>query len=277
MYTLRNNRSFYLPYTRSPPVRTFSIDEVLDDTLFITGQSWGLEKFFCRNRQRRTVGIIKGPSSLSPVQGGSSFIAGLLHLIVVLIVVAAFLTWLDLPPVFIGLIVLLMILTSLNVIRSMIAAFRTYLKRNNYNSSDDQSETLFSVTETFRINEVTEKLSFIFFFLEISVFFIIPVAILFWLRNFGVAVVFTLLGLYSIIRKFLNIATCITELGSMAGIELNNKSGDPYETWKEKNRLNLIVKNISQGMNRFDVSRAVKLMTQVTSNTNHFLSLCSFS
>jgi hypothetical protein len=138
---------------------------------------------------------------LSPVQARSSFIAGLSHLVVVLVVVAAFLTWLALPPVFVGLIILLMILTSLNVIRSMLAAFGTYRKRNKYKSSDDESEsqTLFSITETFRVNEATEKLCFTLFFLEICSFFVIPVVILFWLKNFGVAVVFMALGLYTMV------------------------------------------------------------------------------
>ncbi len=43
-----------------PPVRIFSVDEVRGYTPFVTSQTWGLEKMYCRNRKTSTIAVLEG-------------------------------------------------------------------------------------------------------------------------------------------------------------------------------------------------------------------------
>ena len=75
----------------------YLIDEVRDETPFLTGYTWGLEKSCCRDRSKRYVAFVGGPGKLHYKQAISSMVCTVIGRILVLFALAAFLTWLQLP------------------------------------------------------------------------------------------------------------------------------------------------------------------------------------
>lgn len=77
-------------------------------------------------------------------------------------------------------------------------------------------------------------------------FFIIPLAALFSVRNYNVGILFIFLGVINLLRSAFNASACVRELGSLEGIE-GNKDKSATSIWREKHRLGQIISDISDG------------------------------
>ena len=86
----------------------------------------------------------------------------------------------------------------------------------------------------------------LWFIVLVIFFFVIPLATLFYSENYPLGFLFIPTSIITGSRYFFNSASCAREIGSLDGIEKNNKGG-PEEEWREKHRLSNIISQISSG------------------------------
>lgn len=226
----------------------YLIDEVRDETPFLTSYTWGLEKFCCRDRNKRYVAIVGGPGKLSRRQAISSMICTVIGRLLVLFALGALLIWLQLPNVLVGIIIALQIMYSIAKLYESSGLMNAYTESSRLSiNSPIQSDAIFKVRATYRVNEATELFCWVSFVLEILLLFILPTIGLFTTKNYNVAWVFSATAIITALRRFFSSAVALQELGSLDGMETNNPNQHPDEEWREKHRLGTIVGKISQG------------------------------
>ena len=230
------------------PKRYYSADEVRDYAPYITSESWGLERLFFRNRKSRYVAVITGDSALTKDQVLSSFACNIIGTFLVAFTLVAFLVWMN-PPT--GAIILFAILFGLWIIgrlRGSVGQIQVYKKVMGQTKDERKGEsgTLYQVEQTFRMYEAGDRMCFLAFFIIFVFFFVLPLITLFFSENYPLGFLFIPTSIITGIRYFFNSASCAREIGSLDGIEKNNKGG-PEEDWREKHRLSNIISQISSG------------------------------
>ncbi len=235
------------------PKREYNVEDVLEYTPYITGQSWGLESIFCRNRDTRFIAIINGMGALSKEQIKSSIacfgVGGFLFLFAII----SLLVWFGLPNSAIGIVVLLYLVFLYKSMQSSLGLRATYksvmTQEENRGSVNEnrKSDALYQVEESFRITEPKVGVCWVVLGLEVLFFFIIPLIALFRSSNNRVGIVFIIMGIIYLLRDVCNAPACLRELGSLDGMELNNREKDGAADWREKHRFGKIIGEISVG------------------------------
>ena len=242
------------------PKRQFNVEDVLDREIFITDQTWSLEKFFCRRSKARSVMVVNGESSITDTQVWSSFICACLGNVLIIILVAGFLFWNGVPLV--GAVIMTAIFAYFNREAGMnlfkfYDSYRDTRKRRQADSVS--SETIYQISETHRVTRPSELLCWILFGLEVFFLMIFPLWMLLDVGNKPIAFLFAILTFFSACRHYFNVPVVLTELGSLdlldgkfiRGREAEEPTEyDKEEDWREKNRLSKIVARISQGARR---------------------------
>ena len=232
------------------PVREYSVDEVIEFTPYVTRSSWGLESMYCRNRDTRFITIIDGEGSLTKGQVRSSKMCFGLGTLLTLFLIVSFLAWMDVPSGGIVVVVLMYALSVFGQVRQAIglnAAYSSILSKDDNVDRSIESKSIYQVKETFRITEPKMICYWIVLAMDIGLFFLIPLIALFVAGNYNVGAVFIFLGVVTCIRNIFSAPAVLRELGSLDGIEVNNKNLDGMSEWREKHRLSKIVSEISVG------------------------------
>jgi len=234
------------------PIRYYSIDEVRGQVTFVTNSTWGLEAMYCRNRQKRFVAVVEGESAMTTSQVLSSFICYLIGIVFTLFVFVAFMVWFALPPGAIGVVCGMYILWCYQSVRSSVGLRKVYNKLIENKNDTNEAEILFQVSESFRITEPTNFLCWMVLFNEFVFLFILPIGALFYAGNVPVGSLFIIVSLITCARRYCNSTIAVQEYGTLDGIELDNTVRDQSavakdEEWREKNRLGLILSQISSG------------------------------
>jgi hypothetical protein len=239
------------------PVRQYNVDEVLEFTPFITRSSWNLESIFWRNRKNRFIAIIDGTSAISRQQANSSFYCYIIGTALTIFLIIGILAWFGFGPVVISIFILLYALVVYKSLYQSVGAYAVYKQILTHENGNDrsinrnrQSNGIYQAFETFRISEPTLTFCWIMLGLEVVIFWIIPIIALIVAKNYRILVVFIIMGLISRIRNIFSAPACLQELGSLEGIEVNNKSykdGEGITEWREKHRLGRIISEISVG------------------------------
>lgn len=253
-----------------PPRRIYSTEEALGVEPILTAKSWSLERLYCQPRSARTVTLIQGKSALTPRQLKSSLACTIIGSLLGALTLIALLVWLEMNA---GAIVLLAVICSLCCllpsIRSTFRARSLYRKmtaqagdvdRQEQSWGEDGEETggklmddrnestgMYQVSERYRLTEPTKTFCWFVFSTEMLLCFLFPLVALAATGNWPVALLFLLIGVFSIGRYFFSCSVAVIELGSIESLG-NNDSGDGGdEQWKAKARLSEIIQNISWG------------------------------
>jgi hypothetical protein len=237
------------------PVRQFQVDDVLEFTPFVTSSSWGLEALYCRNRSTRFVAIIDGVSALTKGQVKSTLFCFLFGTTVTLFFIVGFLVWLQAGALVICIVTFLYFILVWHTTRNSLgiyAAYKKVLSREDGNIRsivhNTPSDAMYQVQETYRVTKPKILFCCIVLVMQLIFLYIIPIVALFSAGNNRVGIVFVILGLTTAIRDVFNAPACLRELGSMDGIENNNKDKDgSLGEWREKHRLGRILSEISVG------------------------------
>jgi hypothetical protein len=110
----------------------------------------------------------------------------------------------------------------------------------------EPSEAIFLVSQYDRITEVTELFSWIMFGIEVGVFFVFPVVVLFSIENWPIGILFLIVSVISGVRYYINAAVIIEETGNMDLVD----GDDPQRRWENKSRLSEIVSAITTAKSR---------------------------
>ena len=239
--------------------RYYSVDEVRDYAPYVTSESWGLERLFFRNRQSRYVAVVTGDSALTGDQILSSFACDIIGTFLIAFTLVAFLVWMNPPRFAVIVFAVLFLLWIFGRLRGSYGRWQVYqtvVGQSKRNLNNYQSSTLYQVEETFRKFEARDSLCLVLFAVLIIFFMIIPLFTLFFTGNFPLGFLFIPTSIITGARFFFNSSACAQEIGSLDGIEKNNRNLDndfaAEEEWREKHRLSNIIGQISSGpRNRF--------------------------
>ena len=92
------------------PRRQYTYDDALGFRPFITANTWGLEKLYCRHHNSRYVAVLKGRDALTPAQVTSTLICSVIGNALVVFLVAAVLIWQGLPRNAVAFVVIVVLL-----------------------------------------------------------------------------------------------------------------------------------------------------------------------
>jgi len=232
------------------PLPIYSLDEVNGQVPYVTKNTWNLAKLYFRDRQVTTVAVINGDEKLENVtdaQGRSSFIFAVVANAIGIILVSALLTWIKLSALYISLVVIMCLPFFLTKIWKMFEMYKTY----NIEKQNTGIATISEVNQKFIIVNPTEKCCWVMLSLEVIFLFLFPLITLLAIGNTNVAIVFLFAGVITQCREFINSAKIVMQLGSLNGIEENNKQSEKFSDevaeWREKHRVSKILSNISHG------------------------------
>lgn len=236
------------------PVRQYNVDDVTEYTPYVTNSSWGLESIYCRHRRARFIAIVDGEAALTRAQAKSNLICFGFGIMATWLFIVSTLVWLGfnfMVPIVASLLYFAIVYTNVRNSLGLYEAYKHILAREDGNlrsiKRNTKSSSLYQVQESFRITEPRRELYWVAIALQILLFIIIPTTALFNSKNVRVGIVFIFLSLLSILRDICNAPACLQELGSLDGIEVNNKDKSRRAEWREKHRLGKILNEISAG------------------------------
>lgn len=255
-----------------PPQRNYSLEEVLGFSPFTTAQSWSLEKIYCRNRKRgRQVAIVHGPSALTPQQVKSSFACAIIGSFLAIILPLALLVWMDFGSILIVIVILLLLLCCIPNFRSNRRLYKKYkeitkvVEENATTKGSTRgsvaSQAIYQVYELYRLNRPSPAFCYAVLGVELFFLFLWPLIFLFGSGNWPIAILFTCVGFFSLVRHYLNASVVLKELGTFGELGSKNVFGvnltkskhmdkGTDKKWKAKSRLSAIVTNVSRGRAR---------------------------
>lgn len=247
------------------PERVYTVDDARDVRPYVTAYSWSMEKVFCRSKDSRYIAIVKGPGATTRAQMRSSLVCSLIGNFLIFFLFLALLVWLELGAAFTLLILAVAFLIFLPGFRSTYRLFsatkdfmgaRTDARRHQDTSDEsgkdvpavlmEESEGIYIVLETYRVNRATNRLCWIAFFGEVCLFFIWPLVSLFYVANYPLAGLFIIVAGITGMRYYINAAVVLEETGHMDLVDGDTEK----ELWKNQSRLNEIVGNITRGRSR---------------------------
>ncbi|GFH56297.1 hypothetical protein CTEN210_12773 [Chaetoceros tenuissimus] len=192
---VRHCRCYYpkLCYKQTSPKRYNSINEVQHQTPFVTRNTWSLEEMFCRDRNKRHVAVIKGDATdyaLTPNQIKSSLACYILGVVFAILLCTGFMVWFGLfdalsssktmtkNKIVAGIVAAFLIMVILYcvflVIKDPVRKYR-YLKKQE----EEDSEILYEVVDHYKTAEASDLFCWFCFFLQILLFFVLPVGAIF--------------------------------------------------------------------------------------------------
>jgi hypothetical protein len=235
------------------PERVYTIDDARDVRPYVTSHTWSLEKIFCRAKDSRYIAIVKGPGAVTRAQMRSSLVCSVIGNFLIFFLFLALLVWLELGASFTLLILAVAFLIFLPGFMSTYRLF-TVTKdlvsirkdaKGHQNISDEltddspkvpteESVGIYVVFETYRVNRATNLMCWIFFFGEVSLFFIWPLVSLFYVENYPLAVLFIIVTGITGMRYYINAAVVLEETGKKKCCGENAMRAS--ESWSQSKR-----------------------------------------
>lgn len=245
--------------------RIYTIDDARDVRPYMTSYTWSLEKFFCRPKNSRYIAIVRGPGSVTQAQLRSSIACSAIGTCLIFFIFFSALYFLHLGVIFTVFMLAMGVLVSYPTIKTTYGLYKTRLELSvgwspedkaknaddteaganmvDRRGSEEESECVYFVNEVYRITRPTEKFCFLMFLIEVILFFMYPLASLFAVGNYPLAIMFTIFAGITFLRYYVNAAVVLEETGRMDLVDGRNET----ELWKNQSRLNEIVGNITRG------------------------------
>ena len=206
------------------PVPMKSLEDMIGATPVITSTSWTLDKLYCpSDASSRSILVLSGPAAVTKGQRRSSVIFTFIANAIAMLLVVSFLLWMKAST---GVTVVVAGIAALIWIPSIIAAMKTSRlystaarkKREKRvegilrKKGDSLSETVYHVLEQSRVTIPCDGICWGVFFLEATLFFAIPLIILFYVWNLPVAIFFLIVAFCSGVRRYLNPTVILKEM-----------------------------------------------------------------
>ena len=111
------------------------------------------------------------------------------------------------------------------------------------------SQVVYYVRQNVRVARATPRLCWVMFALEALIFFVWPLASLFAVQNYPLAVLFIVIASVNGMRYFLDVAVVLQETGDLELIN-DGEKGVGIEDWRLQNRVSEVVGKITRGRSR---------------------------
>jgi hypothetical protein len=233
------------------PEQVYTIDDARDVRPYVTSHTWSLEKIFCRAKDSRYIAIVKGPGAVTRAQMRSSLVCSMIGNFLIFFLFLALLVWLELGASFT---LLILAVAFLIFLPGFLSTYRLYTvtkdlnlirkdRKVKHSISDEEdrsivpmeeSEGIYVVSETYRVNRATNPMCWIFFFLEVSVFFIWPLVSLFFVENYPLAGLFIIVAGITGMRYYISAAVVLEETGKKKCCGENAMRAS--ESWSQSKR-----------------------------------------
>ena len=230
-YSLWTKLSMRLPNSLfqvlEEPVQTYTIDDVQDYRPYMTNNTWGLEKVFCRPPNSRFVLIVGGPGAVTRGQLMSNLICTIVTFCIIILSIMGFFFWLGTPPSFFPFIAILFIVFSWDSLKNLFnivrlgkdllkakeAKERKYeRRRTSLMVESTTSEAIYMKWEVWRVMEPTDMFCWIMLVVELLVGYVFPLAVLLAISvNLGILFFFCATIFY--VRHYININVTLKEEG----------------------------------------------------------------
>jgi hypothetical protein len=268
-----------------PPVTLYTIDDVQGNRPFVTKYTWSLERLFCRPRNSRYIAVVHGPGALTGDQIKSSLVCSGIGTLLTLLLTISFLVWMSVPALVVVVVAAVFLAFAFpffkdigrlwKVASAVLSVKKDMLAEGNGPGSENSqpksnqclsshvrmvssrrpsemdktpNEGVYLVSQYERVTEATELYCWIMLVLEIAVFFVYPVVVLFEIGDWTLGLVFVGVAVISSVRYYINLVTVIEETGHMSLVDGRNAG----ERWANQSRLSDIIEAIS-----YDKSRQV--------------------
>lgn len=249
------------------PVPMKSLEDMIGATPVITSSSWTLDKLYCPSGiSSRSVLVLSGTAAVTNGQRKSSMAFAVVANSMAMFLVISFLMWTNAS---IAVTVIVAGIASLTWIPSIISTIKTSklyataarkrkskrVDRILRKKGDMLSETVYHVHERSRVTIPCDGICWALFFLEATLFFVLPLIILFCVGNMPVALLFLAVAFCSGIRRYLNPAVILKEMGTFDYLmsqrvrvdEAEAQSDRLREDWVPRWRASNILGRISNG------------------------------
>ena len=243
---------------QDPPKRTYSIEEVRDVLPFITTHTWSLETMFCTSTRQRMIIAAKGPAAVERSQILASAVCNIVGTLLITATFIGYLFWMEIgleSYIFVG--ALCVVFSVIPLILSNMEIFKMYTDINKKDTktvdeeggvdgdekggadSDEGIEdqkpenargetedaTMFRLWETSRVTRPKNWLCYTGLVLEFGFLFVWPIATLFRIGSWPIALVFVVLSFFSFLRKYFDASAILCELGSLNAIDIEKQPG----------------------------------------------------
>jgi hypothetical protein len=213
-----------------PPKRVWKPNEFLETPSIMTKYNWVMQRMWCggADRQQKVI-IANGPHALTPTQVNYTVLCTVLSSVLVTLLVIGFLVWMEQGAgvyVIVGVAAVICIIYPLS--KSSYELHQMYDSVNQrelqgYSRRDVNAPatgtTLFQVWETVRTTQPKEWYCYARAILEIFFLFLWPFIALLVLRNYPVAWVFLVIGLFSFIWRYFDASAVLSEYGTMSKVK----------------------------------------------------------
>ena len=238
---------FYSENDDANQERVWALEEVIENSPFVTRQSWGLEKVFCRNRKLRSAAIVTSTQNDSHIglgenQMNSSFAYLFVVLGLTLLALFAGLAWIQasVASYFIACFVYLVVMS-----KQILGAYRLHkhVRKTKEYTAETTEVALFHVHDYFIWTKPKPWLCWLELSAEFVFLFILPVSTLFITKNIGVGIVYIIVALITSIRTYFNVRTCLLEFGPLD----RHFRRDTEKNWRRKHSIAQVMKEVGTG------------------------------
>lgn len=108
------------------------------------------------------------------------------------------------------------------------------------------SEGVFQVCVTYRTTEATGRLCWTMFCFEVALLFLWPLVALYLTDDAGIGSIFLVIGVFSLLRYYLNAGVVLEEVGNLKALQGKNE----HQKWQNRSRTNDIVLNVTRSRTR---------------------------
>jgi lipase ATG15 len=266
-----------LHHVLEEPFRLTPIAEIQGVRTVFSATSWNLEKVYCRPREDRLVAVVRGPDAMSIPQLRSSLACALVAKVLGLLLCVSILVYIEagtnvilifsaVALVF-GLIPSVLQSTRLyKLFRSLAANIRAGADTEEKDTSERglsnadvegvaeaketeeqptdnplDSDVIYLVSDKFRVTKPRLFLSWAIFAVEVGFLFVWPISSLYQLGNIVIATMFLCMAIFSFLRRYVNPATALQEVGS---IKKAHKKDDQQD-WRREARTSSILDDVT--------------------------------
>jgi len=210
-----------------PPKRVWRSKELLETPSIVTKNNWVLQRTWCGGSDRvQQVVLANGPYALTPDQIKLSAFCTVLSSTLMTLLFIGFLVWMEQG---LGAYLIVGILAVFCIIYPL--AKQSYELHKMYESvsvnnqqvgysrrsvTQPDGATLFQVWETVRINQPKEWYCVFRAVLEVGFLFIWPFVAMLVLENWPVAIMFFIMSFFSLIWRYFDSTTVLTEYGTLS-------------------------------------------------------------
>jgi hypothetical protein len=213
--------------TLDPPKRVWKSNEFLETPSIVTKNNWVMQRMWCGggDRQQKVI-VANGPYALTSEQIKYSGLCTVLSSTLMTLVLIGFLVWMQLGSgayLIVGVLAVVCIIYPIGrqsyELHKMYESVNVQPGYSRRSVTQSTGTTLFQVWETVRITQPKPSYCIFRGVLEVCVLFLWPLIAMLVLQNWPVAIVFFIMGTFSLVWRYFDSTAVLTEYGTLSAVK----------------------------------------------------------